>query len=105
MPARRRSSTIARLTTRFPFIQLGGAARSCNTRLLTDTAETFRSVRQSLPPGTNTAVLRAISAAGAAARRGNCAVMHKHAQQARSLVERRLDMLLGARGRRRRRRR
>lgn len=74
--------------------------RACNLRLLEDTAETYRGVARSLPPPTRASVTRALQAARAAANRGHCADMHRHAQTARATLERRLDVLLG-RGRRR----
>ena len=76
------------------------ALRRCNPRLLEDTADTYRRVSSSLPRPTSSSISRNISAARAAANRGHCADMHKHAQAARGLLERRLDMLLG-RGRQR----
>jgi hypothetical protein len=76
------------------------ALRTCNTRLLIDTADTYRGVARSLPPPTRTSITRALQAAREAASRGNCADMHRNAQAARATLERRLDVLLG-RGRRR----
>lgn len=78
--------------------------RRCNRRLLEDTADTHRRVSSSLPAPTNASISRQLEAAAAAARRGRCADMHKHAQAARGTLERRLDMLLGRiRSRKRRR--
>jgi alkylhydroperoxidase family enzyme len=71
--------------------------RSCNIRILEDTGRTYRGVRSSLPPSTQSAISRALRAAQAAASRGHCADMHRHAQSARGLLERRLDALLGRR--------
>lgn len=71
--------------------------RICNTRLLVDTADTYRGVSRSLPPPTRTSITRALQAAREAASRGNCAQMHANAQHARGLLERRLDVLLGRR--------
>lgn len=73
--------------------------RACNLNLLRDTADTFHSVSRSLPPATRASVSNALRNAQAAANRGHCADMHKNAQHARGLLERRLDVLLG-RGRR-----
>lgn len=71
--------------------------RACNLRLLQDTSETFHSVSRSLPPPTRASVSRALREAQAAANRGHCADMHRHAQSARQTLERRLDVLLGRR--------
>jgi len=71
--------------------------RTCNTRLLVDTADTYRGVARSLPPSTRRSVTSALQAAREAASRGRCADMHKSAQHARGLLERRLDVLLGRR--------
>ncbi len=75
--------------------------RACNLRLLQDTAGTFHSVSRSLAPPTRASVTKALHAAQAAANRGHCADMHRHAQSARLLLERRLDALLGRAHRRR----
>lgn len=69
--------------------------RSCNIRVLEDTMHTYHGVRRSLPHQTNSAIFRALRAAQAAANRGHCADMHRHAQSARGLLERKLDALLG----------
>lgn len=71
--------------------------RSCNIRILEDTGHTYRGVRASLPHQTSAAISRALRAAQAAANRGHCAEMHRHAQSARGLLERKLDALLGRR--------
>lgn len=71
--------------------------RSCNLNLLRDTSETFHSVSRSLPPPTRASVSKALRDAQAAANRGHCADMHRSAQHARGLLERRLDVLLGRR--------
>jgi hypothetical protein len=68
-------------------------------RLLQDTMDTYRGVARSLPPPTRRSITTNIHAAQAAANRGQCAEMHKSAQAARAVLERRLDALLG-RGRR-----
>lgn len=73
--------------------------RSCNTRLLQDTMDTYHGVSRSLPAPTRTAITRSIRAAQAAANRGQCAEMHRNAQNARFKLERKLDALLGARRR------
>lgn len=71
--------------------------RRCNIRILEETKYTFKSVRRSLTPHTTAAVSRALRAAQAAASRGRCAEMHRYAQDARGLLDRRLDALLGTR--------
>jgi hypothetical protein len=71
--------------------------RRCNIAILEDTGATYRGVRKSLPSQTNAAISRSLRAAQAAAQRGHCAEMHRHAQDARATMERRLDMLLGRR--------
>lgn len=71
--------------------------RRCNVRVLEDTAETYRGVSRSLPSPTRRSITSALQAAREAAYRGNCADMHKNAQHARGLLERRLDVLLGRR--------
>jgi len=71
--------------------------RRCNIAILEDTGATYRGVRKSLPSQTNAAISRSLRAAQAAAQRGHCADMHRHAQDARAVMERRLDMLLGRR--------
>lgn len=73
------------------------SSRRCNLRLLQDTASTYHSVSRSLPPPTRASVSSALRNAQAAANRGHCADMHKNAQHARGLLERRLDALLGRR--------
>jgi hypothetical protein len=73
----------------------------CNIRVLEDTCHTYRSVRRSLPHQTSTAIARSLRAAKAAAGRGHCAEMHRHAQDARAKLERKLDALLGPSRRRR----
>lgn len=72
-------------------------ARRCNLNLLQDTTSTYHGVSRSLPPPTRRSITNALHAAEAAASRGHCADMHKFAQSARALLERRLDMLLGRR--------
>ena len=67
----------------------------CNIRVLEDTMHTYHGVRRSLPHQTNAAIFRALRAAQDAANRGHCADMHRHAQDARFKLERRLDALLG----------
>ena len=69
--------------------------RRCNVTLIDDTTRMFHSVRRSLPAGTATAIKRNIVASNTAARSGRCADMHRYAQAARGLLERRLDALLG----------
>ena len=76
----------------------------CNIRVLEATTGTYQGVARSLPPATKRSVAQKLQAARAAAQRGRCAEMHKHAQAARAVLERRLDALLGARPRKRRRR-
>lgn len=76
----------------------------CNITRLQDTLDTYHGVRRALPHQTAAAVSRALRAAQAAANRGHCAEMHKHAGTARAALDRRLDMLLGRSKRRRRRR-
>lgn len=76
----------------------------CNVTRLQDTLDTYHGVKRSLPHPTSAAVGRSLRAAQAAASRGHCAEMHRHAGAAREKLEHRLDMLLG-RGRKRRRRR
>lgn len=71
--------------------------RSCNIRILEDTGATYRGVRRSLSHQTAAAISRALRAAQAAASRGHCADMHRHTQSARSLLDRKLDALLGRR--------
>jgi len=71
------------------------ASRRCNIRLVDDTAQLFHSVRRSLPHPTARAAQKYILAANTAARQGQCAQMHAHAQAARGLLERRLDAMLG----------
>ena len=71
--------------------------RMCNVRLLQDTMDTYHGVSRSLPAPTRTSVSNALRNAQAAANRGHCADMHKHAQAARATLERRLDALLGRR--------
>jgi hypothetical protein len=73
--------------------------RRCNLTLIDDTSRIFHSVRRSLPRPTVTAVQRHIVASNTAARNGRCAEMHKYAQAARVLLERKLDALLGSRRR------
>lgn len=73
--------------------------RRCNIRLVEDTSTLYHSVRRSLPRPTVAAAHRSLILANTAARSGQCAEMHKHAQHARGLLERKLDALLG-RGRR-----
>lgn len=73
------------------------ASRRCNLNLLDDTASTYRGVARSLPSPTRSSIARALDAARRAASYGNCPDMHRHAQHARGLLERRLDMLLGRR--------
>ena len=73
--------------------------RRCNVTLIEDTTRMFHSVRRSLPIGTATAIKKSIIASNTAARNGRCAEMHKYAQNARGLLERRLDALLGSRRR------
>jgi hypothetical protein len=73
------------------------SARVCNTRILVDTADTYRGVARSLPAQTRRGITSALQAAREAASRGNCANMHVNAQHARGLLERRLDVLLGRR--------
>jgi hypothetical protein len=75
----------------------------CNINRLQDTLDTYHGVKRSLPRPTVAAVIRHLRAAQAAANRGHCAEMHRHAGAAREKLDRRLDMLLG-RSRRRRRR-
>ena len=75
------------------------SSRRCNVTLIDDTSRMFHSVRRSLPRPTATAIQRHIVASNAAARNGRCAEMHKYAQAARGLLERRLDALLGSRRR------
>jgi hypothetical protein len=77
-------------------------SRSCNTRILVATADTYRGVARSLPAPTRASIVRALSAARVAAERGRCADMHKSAQAARAKLNLRLDMLLGRPRRRRR---
>lgn len=72
-------------------------SRRCNIRILEDTGSTYRGVRSSLPHQTSAAISRSLRAAQAAAQRGHCAEMHRHAQAARGLLERKLDALLGRR--------
>jgi hypothetical protein len=74
----------------------------CNINRLQDTLDTYHGVKRSLPHQTAAAVARALRAAQAAANRGHCAEMHKHAGTARAALDRRLDMLLGRPRRRRR---
>lgn len=71
--------------------------RRCNIRILEDTGHTYRGVRSSLPHQTSAAISRSLRAAQAAASRGHCAEMHRHAQAARATLEKRLDALLGPR--------
>jgi hypothetical protein len=71
--------------------------RTCNTRLLVDTADTYRGVARSLPSPTRSSIVKALDAARDAAARGRCSDMHRNAQHARGLLERRLDVLLGRR--------
>ena len=75
------------------------AARRCNLNLLQDTTGTFHSVSRSLPAPTRVSVSKALREAQVAANRGHCADMHRNAQHARGLLEKRLDVLLGARRR------
>lgn len=71
--------------------------RRCNIRILEETSYTFRSVRKSLPQPANAAISRALRAAQAAAGAGRCAEMHSFAQNARAVLDSRLDALLGSR--------
>lgn len=74
-------------------------SRRCNLSLLQDTVATYHGVSRSLPAPTRRSITTAIHNAQAAANRGHCADMHRHAQQARATLERRLDNLLGSRRR------
>lgn len=69
--------------------------RRCNVTLIEDTTRMFHSVRRSLPRPTAAAVHRNIVLSNTAARNGRCAEMHRYAQSARGLLERKLDALLG----------
>jgi hypothetical protein len=72
-------------------------SRRCNIRILEETGQTYRGVRDSIPHQTSTAISRSLRAAQAAAQRGNCAEMHRYTQAARATMEKRLDALLGRR--------